>query len=201
MKQPSPPEAAKPRRLNWPLSATELAGLRAGEAVLISGTAYTARDAAHKRLVAALEKGQELPFPIADSLIYYVGPTPAKPGQIIGSAGPTTSYRMDAYTPRLLAAGQRGMIGKGRRSPAVIEAIRQYGAVYFAAIGGAGAKLAQSIAAAEAICYEDLGTESVKRLQLRDFPAIVVIDSQGHDWYDLGPAAYLNRQKTLNAKE
>ncbi|NJP40147.1 Fe-S-containing hydro-lyase [Oscillospiraceae bacterium HV4-5-C5C] len=194
-------EAVKPRSLSWPLSATELAELRAGEAVLLSGTAYTARDAAHKRLVEALEKGQELPFPMAGSLIYYVGPTPAKPGQIIGSAGPTTSYRMDAYTPRLLAAGQRGMIGKGRRSPAVIEALRQYGAVYFAAIGGAGAKLAQAITSAETICYEDLGTESVKRLQLHDFPAIVVIDSLGNDWYDQGPKAYLESQNDLDTQD
>ena len=158
--------------------------LKAGDSVLISGTMYTARDAAHKRMSELLEKGGKLPFDIAGQTIYYLGPSPAKPGQVIGSAGPTTSTRMDKYTPGLLDLGLKGMIGKGRRSAEVIDAMKRNGAVYFAAIGGAGALLSKAITKAEVIAWEDLGTEAVRRITVNDFPAIVVIDSQGNNLYD-----------------
>ena len=158
--------------------------LRAGDSVLLSGTIYTARDAAHKRMVEALAAGEELPLPIQDAVIYYVGPTPARPGQAIGSAGPTTSYRMDAYAPTLLDLGQTGMIGKGPRNRNVIDAMVRNGAVYFAAIGGAGALLSKAIASAEVIAYDDLGAEAVRRLTVKDFPVIVAIDSRGGNLYE-----------------
>lgn len=172
-------------RLDLPMEDdNEWKKLKAGDSVLISGTMYTARDAAHKRMIELLDRGEELPFDIAGQTIYYLGPSPAKPGQIIGSAGPTTSTRMDRYTPALLDLGLKGMIGKGRRSEEVIGAMKRNGAVYFAAIGGAGALLSKAITKAEVIAWEDLGTEAVRRIEVKDFPAIVVIDSQGNNLYE-----------------
>ena len=172
-------------RLDLPMEDdNEWKKLKAGDSVLISGTMYTARDAAHKRMIELLDRGEELPFDIAGQTIYYLGPSPAKPGQIIGSAGPTTSTRMDRYTPALLDLGLKGMIGKGRRSEEVIDAMKRNGAVYFAAIGGAGALLSKAITKAEVIAWEDLGTEAVRRIEVKDFPAIVVIDSQGNNLYE-----------------
>lgn len=178
-------------RLKAPLSRADAAMLRAGDTVLLSGTVYTARDAAHKRLCALAAEGRPLPFEIEGAVIYYAGPTPARPGEVIGSVGPTTSYRMDAYAPALLDMGQTGMIGKGARGPQVVEAMRRAGAVYFAAIGGAGAAIAACVQSAELVCWEDLGSEAVRRLFVRDMPLTVVIDSQGGNLYESGPAAYL----------
>lgn len=169
--------------LTLPLTDADCKQLRAGDSVYLSGTLYTARDAAHKRMYEALAAGEALPFDIKGQTIYYLGPTPARAGQVIGSAGPTTSGRMDKYTPALLAQGLRGMIGKGRRSESVIEAMKQHGAVYFAAVGGAGALLSQCITASEVIAYEDLGTEAIRRLTVRDFPVFVCIDAEGTDLY------------------
>ncbi len=171
-------------RLTAPFTKEKLASLRAGDNVLLSGVIYTARDAAHKRIVEALSEGKEPPFPLQDAVIYYVGPTPAKEGQAIGSAGPTTSYRMDAYAPTLLDLGETGMIGKGPRNATVKEAIVRNGAVYFAAIGGAGALISKSIKEAEVIAYDDLGAEAVRRLVVEDMPVIVAIDSRGNDLYE-----------------
>ncbi len=172
-------------RLTLPLGDdNEWKKLKAGDSVLISGMMYTARDAAHKRMTELLERGEALPFDIEGQTIYYLGPSPAKPGQIIGSAGPTTSTRMDKYTPALLDLGLKGMIGKGRRSGEVIDAMKRNGAVYFAAIGGAGALLSKAITQAQVIAWDDLGTEAVRRIEVKDFPAIVVIDSQGRNLYD-----------------
>ncbi len=171
-------------RLTAPFTREQFAALHAGDNVLLSGVIYTARDAAHKRIVEAIAAGEEPPFPIQDAVIYYVGPTPAKEGQAIGSAGPTTSYRMDAYAPTLLDLGETGMIGKGPRNAAVKEAIVRNGAVYFAAIGGAGALISKSIKEAEVIAYDDLGAEAVRRLVVEDMPVIVAIDSQGNDLYE-----------------
>ncbi len=178
------------KRLNLPLSEADARDLRAGDAVLLTGAIYTGRDAAHKRLIALLDEGKPLPVDIAGETIYYVGPAPAPPGYAVGSAGPTTSYRMDAYTPRLLAAGLRAMIGKGKRSEAVIEAMKEHGAVYFGATGGAAALIAKSIIKAEVLCYEDLGAEAIHRFTVKDFPAIVLIDSLGNNLYESGPKAY-----------
>ena len=161
-----------------------------GTRVLISGIIYSARDAAHYRLIQALDKGNELPFNLKGQTLYYMGPSPAKPGQVIGSAGPTTSSRMDIYTPRLIAAGIRAMIGKGNRSLAVREAIKRYKAVYFATIGGAGALLAKSIKQVEIIAYEDLGAEAILRLNVESFPAIVANDIYGQDLFEQGKAKY-----------
>ncbi len=161
-----------------------------GTRVLISGTIYVARDAAHRRMVEALDKSEPLPFDIKGQTIYYMGPAPAKPGQIIGSAGPTTSIRMDVFTPRLLAAGLRAIIGKGSRSPAVREAIKQYKAVYLVTTGGASALLARTVKKAEPVAYEDLGAEAVLRLTVEDFPAIVANDSSGADLFEQGRAQY-----------
>ena len=163
-----------------PLSREDARKLRAGDSCLFSGVIYTARDAAHKRLCDLVARGEELPIDIKDSVIYFVGPTPAKPGQAIGSAGPTTSYRMDAYSPTLIGLGQTGMIGKGKRGPEVIEAMKEHGAVYFGAIGGLGALLSKCIKKAEIVAYEDLGAEAIRRLEVEDFYAIVGIDSQGN---------------------
>lgn len=174
-----------------PLEPETARGLRAGDSVLLSGTVYTARDAAHRRLCELAEKGEPMPFPIEGSVIYYVGPAPARPGQPIGSAGPTTSYRMDAYAPTLLRLGELGMIGKGKRGPEVIEAMKDTGAVYFGAIGGAGALLARCVKSAKLVCYEDLGPEAVRRLEVEKLPLTVVIDSLGNNLYELGRAAYL----------
>lgn len=177
--------------LHTPLSREDARALRCGESCLITGTIYTARDAAHKRLCELAAKGEPLPFDIEGAIIYFVGPTPAKPGQVIGSAGPTTSYRMDAYSPALIALGQTGMIGKGKRGEAVVEAMRQYGAVYLGAIGGLGALLGKCVKKAEVIAYPDLGAEAVRRLEVENFPVVVVIDSEGNNLYELGRRAYL----------
>lgn len=173
------------RRIQLPMSSEERRSLKAGEYVLLSGTIYTARDAAHRRLHELIESGQPLPFDLQDATIYYVGPTPAAPGQVIGSAGPTTSTRMDAYTPELLVHGLAGMIGKGRRGDAVKEAIRAHGAVYFVACGGAGALLSHSITACEPVAFADLLSEAITKLTVKDFPCFVGVDSAGNDIYDL----------------
>ena len=175
-----------------PLTREQAKTLKAGDSCLISGVIYTARDAAHKRLCELVQQGAELPIDLKDSVIYFVGPTPAKPGQVIGSAGPTTSYRMDAYSPTLIKLGQTGMIGKGKRDPEVIEAMKQHGAVYFAAIGGCGALLSQCIKKAEVVAYDDLGSEAIRRLEVENFPVVVVIDSQGNNLYETGRQAYLD---------
>ncbi len=174
-----------------PLDPETARSLRSGDSVLLSGTVYTARDAAHRRLCELVARGAPLPFPIEGAVIYYVGPTPARPGQPIGSAGPTTSYRMDAYAPTLLRLGELGMIGKGKRGPEVIQAMRETGAVYFGAIGGAGALLARCVKSAELVCYEDLGAEAIRRLEVENLPLTVVIDSLGNNLYETGRAAYL----------
>lgn len=179
------------RYITAPLTEEVASSLRAGESVYLSGTVYTARDAAHKRLCALVAEGKPLPFPIEGSVIYYVGPSPARPGQPIGAAGPTTSYRMDAYAPTLLRLGELGMIGKGKRSPEVIEAMRETGAVYFGAIGGAGALLAKCVKSAQLVCYEDLGAEAIRVLQVENLPLTVVIDSLGNNLYETGRANYL----------
>ena len=178
-------------RITAPLTREKAKALRSGDSCLISGVIYTARDAAHKRLCELVAQGKELPLEIKDAIIYFVGPTPARPGEAIGSAGPTTSYRMDAYSPTLIALGQTGMIGKGKRSPEVVAAMKEYGAVYFGAIGGCGALLSRCIKKAEVIAYEDLGAEAIHRLEVEDFPVVVVIDSQGNNLYEIGPEAYL----------
>ena len=178
-------------RLTTPCTAEDLAMLRAGDTVLLSGIVYTARDAAHKRMCEALDAGQSLPFDLEGSAIYYVGPTPEKPGQIIGSAGPTTSGRMDAYSPRLLDLGNKIMIGKGKRDTAVKEAVTRNGAVYMAALGGAGALMCQCVKSLEIIAWPDLGCEAVRRLQVEDMPLTVILDAHGGDLYESGPSAYL----------
>ena len=170
--------------INVPISKLELKNLQAGDYVYISGILYTARDAAHKRMQESLEAGENLPVDVENNLIYYMGPSPAREGRVIGSAGPTTSSRMDKYTPQLLDMGMGGMIGKGKRSKQVQDAIVRNGAVYFAAVGGAGALLSKSIISSEVIAYEDLGTEAVRKLEVKDFPAIVVIDSKGNNLYE-----------------
>jgi len=179
-----------------PIDAEIIEKLTVGTQVLISGVVYTARDEAHRRLIRALDRGEKLPFNLNGQTLYYMGPSPARPGQIIGSAGPTTSDRMDIYTPRLLAAGIRAMIGKGSRSPAVKEAIKKYKAVYFATIGGAGALLAKSIKQAEVIAYEDSGAEAILRLNVDNLPAIVANDIHGGDLFEQGKARY---RQILNA--
>ena len=178
-------------KINAPMSREVARSLKAGDSCLISGVIYTARDAAHKRLCELVAEGKELPFPVKDSIIYFVGPTPAKPGQAIGSAGPTTSYRMDAYSPTMIGCGQTGMIGKGKRGPEVVAAMKEQGAVYFGAIGGCGALLSKCIKKAEVVAYEDLGAEAIRRLEVENFPAIVIIDSQGNNLYETGRANYL----------
>ncbi len=177
--------------LTSPMSKEALASLRAGDRVLLSGVLYTARDAAHARLCASLEKGEPLPVDIKGQTVFYAGPTPPPTGRVIGSIGPTTSQRMDAYTPALLAQGLHAMIGKGPRNQAVQEAIRQHGAVYFAAIGGAAAYMAACVTAWEEVAYQDLGTESIKRLTVKDLPLLVAVDAQGNDYYEEGPKRYL----------
>ena len=177
--------------LNTPVTKEQLSVLRAGDRVLLSGVVYTARDAAHQRMMERLDRGETLPFELEGSAIYYVGPTPERPGQVIGSAGPTTSGRMDKFSPRLLDLGQPVMIGKGARSREVKEAIVRNGAVYLAAMGGAGAVMSASVDSAGVVCWEDLGCEAVRRLHVTDMPLTVVIDSLGNDLYESGPAAYL----------
>lgn len=171
-------------RLHTPLSTEDLERLNAGDRVLISGKIYTARDTAHRMLVERIDAGRDLPIQLQGQVIYYCGPTPAKPGQQIGSAGPTTSYRMDSYAPRLLELGLKGMIGKGKRSPGVIEAMKKFGAVYFGATGGAGALLSKRIKAAKVVAYEDLGPEAIRELEVEDFPVVVINDTKGNDLYD-----------------
>ena len=178
------------RKLKVPFNDKDIADLKAGEQILLSGVIYTARDAAHKRMVEALERRKPLPIDIRGQILYYVGPTPARPGQVIGSAGPTTSSRMDAYTPRLLEAGLKGMIGKGKRSPEVVDAIKKYKAVYFAAAGGAGALLSRRIKTAEVVAYDDLGPEAIYRIEVEDFPVIVVNDIYGNDLYEEAQMAF-----------
>ncbi|MBI5235258.1 MAG: Fe-S-containing hydro-lyase [Deltaproteobacteria bacterium] len=180
----------EPIRITLPLSDADVLSLKAGDKVLISGVMYTARDAAHKRLIELLDRGEKLPFDIKGQIVYYVGPTPAKPGAIIGSAGPTTSGRMDAYTPRLLDLGLKGMVGKGARSKEVLDAMNRNKAVYLAAVGGAAALIARSIKKAEIIAYEDLGPEAIRRLEVVDFPAIVVNDASGGDLFKQGVEKY-----------
>ena len=178
-------------QLTAPLSTEEARKLRSGDSVLLTGTIYTARDAAHKRLCELVAEGKELPFDVKDAIIYFVGPTPAKEGQAIGSAGPTTSYRMDAYSPILIKEGLTGMIGKGKRGSEVVAAMQEHGAVYFGAIGGCGALLSNCIKKAEIVCYEDLGAEAIRRLEVEDFPVVVIIDSEGNNLYESGRKAYL----------
>ncbi|TET21596.1 MAG: Fe-S-containing hydro-lyase [Candidatus Stahlbacteria bacterium] len=182
------------KRITTPLTKEVVAELRAGDGVLISGILYTARDAAHKRLVELIEKGEKLPFDLEGQIIYYVGPAPAPPGYPIGSAGPTTSYRMDPYAPILIEYGLRGMIGKGQRSQPVLEAMKKFGAVYFAAVGGAAALIARSIKKAEVIAYPELGAEAIRRLEVEDFPCIVANDMHGGNLFIEGPREY--RQKS-----
>ena len=180
----------QPIRLTPPLSDEDVEKLKIGDRILINGVIFTGRDAAHKRLFDLLKERKNLPFDIKGQVIYYVGPTPAKPGQALGSAGPTTSYRMDAYSPSLIERGLKGMIGKGMRSDAVKEAIKKYKAVYFAATGGAGALLAKRVKKAEVVAYEDLGPEAIRRLVVEDLPVIVVNDVKGNDLYLEGEKKY-----------
>ena len=172
------------KKIHAPLVSEEIKELRAGDYVYITGTFYTARDAAHKRMEEALNQGSPLPLDLKDNVIYYMGPSPARQGRPIGSAGPTTASRMDKYTPRLLDLGLKGMIGKGKRTPEVAEAIVRNQAVYFAAVGGAGALLSKCILESQVIAYEDLGTEAIRKLTVKDFPAVVVIDSLGNNLYE-----------------
>jgi len=178
------------RRINAPFDEETVRGLRAGDRVLLSGVVYTARDAAHKRMFEILQRGEELPVDLRGQVIYYVGPTPARPGRPIGAAGPTTAGRMDAYAPALMAYGIKGMIGKGSRDAAVKEAIRKHGAVYFAATGGAGALLAKCVRSAEIVAYEELGAEAIRRLVVEDLPVFVVNDIYGGDLYEDGVAKW-----------
>jgi fumarate hydratase subunit beta len=172
------------RHINAPISNEDARSLNAGDYVYITGTIYTARDAAHLRMYEALDRNEELPISMENNIIYYMGPSPAREGRPIGSAGPTTASRMDKYAPRLLDLGLKGMIGKGKRSEAVREAIIRNGAVYFAAVGGAGALLSKSITSSEVVAYDDLGTEAIRKLGVKDFPVIVVIDSKGNNLYE-----------------
>lgn len=177
-------------RLKTPLSNEDVEKLKIGDRILLNGVIYTGRDAAHKRLSDLLKEGKKLPFDIQGQIIYYVGPTPAKPGQIFGSAGPTTSYRMDAYAPGLIEKGLKGMIGKGMRSDSVKEAMKKHKAIYFAATGGAGALLAKRVKKAEVVAYEDLGPEAIRRLEVEDLPVIVINDVRGNDLYIEGEKRY-----------
>ena len=179
------------KRITLPLTEELARTLKAGDTVLLTGEIYTSRDAGHKRMCEALARGEELPFDPNNATIYYVGPTPAKPGQVIGSAGPTTSGRMDAYAPTMMSVGARGMIGKGARLPEVVDAMKKYSGVYFGAIGGAGALLAKCIKSCELIAYEDLGAEALRKLYIEDMPLVVIIDSEGNNLYEDGRKAYL----------
>ncbi|MFW5996230.1 MAG: Fe-S-containing hydro-lyase [Halanaerobiaceae bacterium] len=181
-------------QLTAPLIQEDIDSLTAGDRVKLSGEIYTARDAAHARMVKTLKAGKNLPFNLQGQVIYYVGPSPAPPGRVIGSAGPTTSYRMDPYTPQLLEEGLKGMIGKGARSKEIREAMIKYGAIYFAAVGGAAALIAESISTVEIVAYPDLGTEAVRRLEVEDLPLIVINDTQGNDLYSQGANKYMNQK-------
>ena len=176
--------------LQLPLDDEKVLSLKAGDNVLLSGHIYTGRDAAHKRLIALIDEGKELPIPIQGETIYYVGPAPASPGHAVGSAGPTTAYRMDPYTPKLLERGLKGMIGKGLRNQAVIDAMIKHKAIYFGAVGGAAALISRQILKSEVIAYPDLGAEAIHRFEIKDFPAIVLIDAQGHNLFEEGPKLY-----------
>ena len=188
-------------KLHTPLTEDKILNLKAGDSVLLSGVIYSARDAAHKRLIDLLHEGKELPLEISDETIYYVGPSPAKPGNIIGSAGPTTSYRMDAYAPTLMDLGLKGMIGKGARNEEVIDAIKRNKAVYFGAIGGAAALIGKSIVKSEIIAYEDLGAEAIRKMEVKDMPLVVVIDAEGNNLYEIGQQEYLNSIKVHSKKQ
>jgi fumarate hydratase subunit beta len=190
-----PPQGGSTINITSPIAPEIIEKLKAGTRVLISGVVYTARDAAHQRLIQALEKGERLPFDLKGQTLYYMGPSPAKPGQVIGAAGPTTSSRMDKYTPRLIAAGIKAMMGKGSRSTEVKEAIKKHKAVYFATIGGAGALLSKSVKQVEVIAYEELGAEAILRLNVKDFPAIVANDIYGGDLFEQGKAKYQRGKK------
>ena len=183
------------RKITLPLTEELAKTLHAGDQLLQTGTIDTSRDAGHKRMCEALAKGEDIPFDPKDATIYYVGPTPAKPGQVIGSAGPTTSGRMDAYAPTMMSVGARGMIGKGARLPEVVDAMKKYSGVYFGAIGGAGALLAKCIKKAELIAFEDLGAEALRKLYVEDMPVVVIIDSEGNNLYEEGRKAYLDSKK------
>lgn len=181
-------------RINAPLTKEAARSLRAGDLCLITGEIYTARDAAHKRLCELMDRGEPLPIELSGTVIYFVGPTPTRPGEVIGSAGPTTSYRMDSYSPRLIERGLLGMIGKGKRGDNVIESMKKHGAVYFGADGGLGALLSRCVKRAEVVAYPDLGAEAISRLYVEDFPVVVVIDSLGNNLYELGRADYLSKR-------
>lgn len=172
------------KKIQAPLKEEEILNLKSGDYVYISGTIYTARDAAHKRMYEAIQNSKELPFDLKNNIIYYMGPSPAREGRVIGSAGPTTSSRMDKYTPEMLELGLKGMIGKGKRSKEVKDAVENHKAIYFAAVGGAGALLSKAIKKSEVIAYDDLGTEAIRKLEVEEFPAIVVIDTNGNDLYE-----------------
>lgn len=178
------------RHVTVPLTDEMAASLHAGDYIYLTGTIYTARDAAHKRMCEGLERNEKLPMEVRGNVIYYMGPSPARDGRVIGSAGPTTASRMDKYTPALLDMGLKGMIGKGRRNQEVKEAVRRNGAVYFAAVGGAGALLSRAIVRSEIIAYDDLGTEAIRRMDVKDFPVIVVMDAQGNDLYETAVQQY-----------
>lgn len=182
-------------RLSTPLIKEKVSELKSGDSILLSGTIYSARDAAHKRLVDLLSEGKELPIDLNNEIIYYVGPSPAKPGMVIGSAGPTTSYRMDSYTKALLELGLSGMIGKGARGNEVIDSIIKNKAIYFGATGGAAALIGKSIISSEIIAYEDLGAEAIRKLEVVDLPLVVIIDSMGNNLYEIGQQDYLNSKK------
>ena len=179
------------KKIQTPFTREMARTLKAGDACQITGVIYTARDAAHKRLCELVAQGKPLPMDMENAIIYFVGPTPAKPGQAIGSAGPTTAYRMDAYSPALIKMGQTGMIGKGKRSSEVISAMKEHGAVYFGATGGCGALLSKCIKASEIVAYEDLGAEAIRKLTVEDFPVVVIIDSLGNNLYETGRREYL----------
>ena len=179
------------KRVVTPLNDLEISELKCGDSILLTGTIYTARDAAHKRLIELIKSGEELPFDLKGETIYYVGPTPPKPGMVIGSAGPTTSYRMDAYAPKLLDLGLKGMIGKGLRNEEVIESIKRNKAIYFGAIGGAAALIGKSIISSEIIAYNDLGAEAIRKIEVKDMPLVVIIDSLGNNLYEIGKENYL----------
>ena len=181
------------KHITLPLTKEIAKTLKAGDTVYLTGYIYTSRDAGHKRMCEALARGEQLPFDPTDATIYYVGPTPAKPGQVIGSAGPTTSGRMDAYAPTMMSVGARGMIGKGARLPEVVEAMKEHSGVYFGAIGGAGALLAKCIKTCELIAFEDLGAEALRKLYVEDMPLFVIIDSEGNNLYETGRKNYLNK--------
>lgn len=188
-------------RISAPLTYEKIKDLKAGDRILLSGIIYSARDAAHKRLIELLDKGLQLPINIEDEAIYYVGPTPAKEGQVIGSAGPTTSYRMDAYSPRLLDLGLKAMIGKGARNEEVVNSIIKNKAIYLGAIGGAAALISKTIIASEIIAYEDLGAEAIRKMEVRDMPLIVIIDTEGNNLYKQGQEDYIKMKNELNMQK